>query len=34
MSDDAYFVCQMGIICTLLFLCAVTAVTLHPQWFG
>ncbi len=34
MTDYEYFVCQVGIICGLLFLCAVAAVSEHPQWFG
>ena len=34
MTDNAYLACQVGIICCLLFLCAVAAVSQHPQWFG
>jgi hypothetical protein len=34
MTDCAYLTCQVGIICGLLFLVAVTAVSQHPQWFG
>jgi hypothetical protein len=34
MTDHAYLACQVGIICGLLFLVAVTAVSQHPQWFG
>jgi len=34
MTDDTYFACQLGIIFTLVFFCALAAVTLHPQWFG
>jgi hypothetical protein len=34
MTDHEYLVCQVGIICCLLFLCAVAAVSQHPQWFG
>jgi hypothetical protein len=34
MTDNAYFACQVGIICGLLFLVAVAAVSQHPQWFG
>jgi hypothetical protein len=34
MTDHEYLVCQVGIICGLMFLCAVAAVSQHPQWFG
>ena len=34
MTDKAYPACQVGIICGLLFLVAVTAVSQHSQWFG
>jgi hypothetical protein len=34
MTDYEYLVCQVGIICGLLFFCAVAAVSQHPQWFG
>jgi hypothetical protein len=34
MTDSAYFAYQVGIICCLLFLVAVAAVSQHPQWFG
>ena len=34
MDDHAYFMLQLGIVCVLLFLVAVAAVTQHPQWFG
>src|ERR1700731_1802578 len=34
MTDNAYLACQVGIICGLLFLVAVAAVSQHPQWFG
>jgi hypothetical protein len=34
MTDNGYFACQVGIICGLLFLVAVAAVSQHPQWFG
>jgi hypothetical protein len=34
MTDSAFLACQVGIICRLSFLVAVTAVSQHPQWFG
>jgi hypothetical protein len=33
-TNNAYLACQVGIICGLLFLVAVAAVSQHPQWFG
>jgi hypothetical protein len=34
MTDNQYLAGQVGIICLLLFLVAVAAVSQHPQWFG
>jgi hypothetical protein len=34
MNDDSYLALQVGILCTLLFLVGVAAVTQHPEWFG
>jgi hypothetical protein len=34
MTDNQYMAGQVGIICVLLFLVAVAAVSQHPQWFG
>jgi len=34
MTNNQYLAGQIGIICVLLFLVAVTAVSRHPQWFG
>jgi hypothetical protein len=34
MTDDNYLALQVGILCGLLFLVGVTAVTEHPEWFG
>jgi hypothetical protein len=34
MTDQQYLTGQVGIICVLLFLVAVAAVSQHPQWFG
>jgi hypothetical protein len=34
MTDNEYLAYQVCVICALLFAVAVTAVTLHPNWFG
>jgi hypothetical protein len=34
MTNNDYLTLQLGIICALLFLVGVTAVTEHPEWFG
>jgi hypothetical protein len=34
MTNSEYLTLQLGIICALLFLVGVTAVTEHPEWFG
>jgi hypothetical protein len=33
-TDDDYLAIQVGLVCMLLFLVGVTAVTQHPEWFG
>jgi hypothetical protein len=34
MTNSDYLTLQLGIICALLFLVGVAAVTEHPEWFG
>jgi len=34
MSDNDQLALQVGIICVLLFLVGVTAITQHADWFG
>jgi hypothetical protein len=34
MNDVDYLALQVGIVCTLLFAVALTAVVVHPEWFG
>lgn len=34
MTDSTYLACQVGIICGLMFLVAITTLSQHPQWFG
>jgi hypothetical protein len=34
MTQEQYTAAQFSIVCVLLFLFAVAAVTRHPHWFG
>jgi len=33
-TEENYLALQVGLVCVLLFLVGVTAVTRHPEWFG
>ncbi len=34
MTDEQYLALQVSIVCVLLFVVSVTAISEHPNWFG
>jgi hypothetical protein len=34
MTDEQYLALQVSIVCVLLFVVSVAAITQHPNWFG